>query len=156
MYLDPTTKCGSGADLGTIAPQSLEASLGLILADSLSRVALGGNYSITPGGEGGGATRTVIFNSSNSYIWQHDSSEGLSGMPSWTNISFSYKRYRYGYGFGTSTTAIAIAVLGLHALVALGAEVGVLVFGGGGTSSGWEQFGAMFVLAFRSDPPSGG
>ncbi|KAK3357773.1 hypothetical protein B0T25DRAFT_540125 [Lasiosphaeria hispida] len=152
MYLDPSKKCGSGAELGVIPTQSLEASLGLIIADGLSRVALGANYSITPGGQGGGEYHTIIFNSSNNYIWNYGREE-LSAMPQWTNITFSYKRYGYGYGFGTSTTATAISVLCLHALAALGA-IATLLLWGRAASSGWDDFGSMFVLAFKSNPPA--
>lgn len=150
ILLDPTAKCVGADNDYRIPMQTLEASLGLVIVDGLSRVGIGYNYSITPTGDSGLVSRTIIFNSSNNAI-RDDSGEELKGMPDWSNITFSFKRYGYGYGFGTVTSSIAIVVLILHALIALMAMVS-LVFRNE-ISDSWGDYGQMFALALNSKPP---
>lgn len=158
VLLDPAAHClGADDDYG-IPMQALEASLGFVVVDGLSRVGLGYNYSITPRGAPGLASGTIIYNSSSSPgsgggIWDFSADE-LSGMPGWSNVTFSFKRYGYGYGFGTATTAVAIVVLVLHAVIALAAMVSL--FFQREVSNNWGDYGQMFALALKSKPPVGG
>jgi hypothetical protein len=120
----------------------LEAELGFIIVDGLSRVGSESNYSIIEGTRG-------IYSRNGTFldiVWSTENKPGTD----WTNVTLAGFRNGYGWSLDTSTSMIAASVLLLHAFIAFIAICALLCKRE--LSDRWTTSGEILALALRSSP----